>query len=319
MPFRAPTRVMITGATGFVGRHLAEALIRQGAEVVGLSRRRTTDKLSLGPDRPRWVCGDLHDEAWLSEVLRAARPTHVFHLAGVLPGAPGGAAAQYEANVLLTVQLLEAIHRLSLNPWIMVASSSAVYGDMEPNEPPLSEDRPFQPRSHYAVSKAAQELAALSYTLMHRLRTVRVRSFNLIGPGQPNTLLTSHLAYQVAQARAANMPRAVRVGNLFPRRDYVDVRDAVRAYQLLAEHETEGVFNVCSGRSVSVQECVDLLARCCGEPLQVLIDQDRVRPQEISIQVGDPQRLHRATGWTPARSLEESLRDLLAYWSKTGP
>ena len=290
-------RALVTGASGFVGTHLRECLLADNVEVC------TMDRTHLGRTE------------WIAETLRQLRPTHIFHLAGVLPEAPGGEAVQYEANLMSTVRVLEAVLASELDPWVMVASSSAIYGDTTPAENPLREDRPLRPLSHYAVSKVAQEMAALRYHLAHHLRTVRVRTFNLVGPGQPAHLVLSDLARQATRAEWEGGPLRVRVGNLFPRRDYTDVRDAVRAYLLLAEgSEAGGVYNVCVGRSTSVQECVDLLADVMKRPLRVERDEARIREMEIPDQVGDPRRLRQATGWEPRISFEESVRDLLEYW-----
>ena len=290
-------RVLVTGASGFVGTHLIARLRAEGAEVALINR------------------AQLAAIDALTEQLDAIRPTHLYHMAGVLGGAPGGYEVQHEANVMTTVRLLEAVVAARLDPWIMVTSSSAVYGQTNPDENPLGEDRPFRPLTEYGVSQVGREMAALRYHVAHRLRTVRVRTFNLVGPGQPRTLLASDVAHQVALAERERGPLAVRVGNLFPRRDYTDVRDAVRAYVLLASSAQPGeVYNVCTGRSSSVQQCVDLFAGMVKEPLRIDVDETRIRPIEIADQIGDPSRIHQATGWQATIPLAVSLRDLLDAW-----
>lgn len=290
-------RALVTGASGFVGTHLRCQLLEEGAEVHSVERARFSQPQAL------------------RALIEQVRPTHIFHLAGVLGGSPGGYTVQHEANVLTTANLLEAVVASRQNPWIMVASSSAVYGATIPAENPLREDRPLRPITLYGVSQVAREMLALQFHLAHGLRTVRVRTFNLIGPGQPEGLLASELARQLVLAEADEVSALVRVGNLFPRRDFTDVRDAVRAYLCLSATAQGGeVYNVCSGRSTSVQDCLNLLTSMVKVPVRVEVDPSRVRTTEIADQVGDAGSLRAATGWTPEIPLDESLHDMLAEW-----
>ncbi len=280
-------------------------LIESGADVYGLDR-------SGGGS---CFCGDLRSGPFLLGVLRETRPTHVIHLAGVLPGAGHDAVTLYEENVLNTVRLLEGIRVSAADIKVLVASSSAVYGDTRPEENPLSEDRPFRPITEYGVSKAAQEIAVLQQHLAHGLRAVRLRTFNLVGQGQSSQLLLPALAHQIARAEHEPGPIVVHAGNLDSRRDFVDVRDAVRAYVGLAERGAPGeVYNVCGGRGRSARECVDLFARLVNRPIRVECDEALVRRVEIADQVGDATRLRETTGWRPEIPFEESLRDVLNEW-----
>src|SRR2546423_6676075 len=121
-------RVLITGISGFVGSHLADHLFRSGAIIFGVDRCERSAARQDGATLSELFIGDLLDQSFLQASLKECRPTHVFHLAGVLSGAPGGSAVQYNVNVLGTVSLLEAVTAVDLSPWILVASSSAVYG-----------------------------------------------------------------------------------------------------------------------------------------------------------------------------------------------
>jgi GDP-4-dehydro-6-deoxy-D-mannose reductase len=311
-------RALITGISGFIGSHLAAQLQAAGATVFGLDR--VVPSNGQGSDQHsgfRMFVGDLLDESFLQAALKESNPTHVFHLAAVLSGAPGGSAIQYTVNVIGTACFLDGLRAMNLSPWILIASSSAVYGvpQTEPEgRKPIDEQRSLRPLTPYAASKAAQEMVAIQAHLAHGLRIVRTRTFNLIGAGQSPSLLTSSLARQVALAENGG-PRLLRVGNLTPRRDYTDVRDVVRAYQLLSEKDQAGdVFNVCSGVSHSAKECVDLLMRMSNVPLQVEVESSRIRIEEIDNQVGDSQNLRRATGWRPEISFEESLGQVLDDW-----
>jgi GDP-4-dehydro-6-deoxy-D-mannose reductase len=144
------------------------------------------------------------------------------------------------------------------------------------------------------------------------------RTFNLIGPGMSPALLASSLARQIAKVELGQSSRPILVGNLWPRRDYVDVRDAVKAYVALVTVGQPGlVYNVCTGHSYPVQNCLEVLLNLARKPVQVQQDPNRMRSEEIADQVGDPARLHEATGWEPTIPFEESLTDLLNGWRAT--
>lgn len=296
-------RVLVTGAAGFLGAQVIAGVRKEGAEAVSLDRTAPADHL-----------GDLGDEPFLRRAVSQAQPTHIIHLAGVLPGAAGGAAAQYQENVLKTVLLLEAVCAAAPRALVLLAGSSAVYGESAPAGTPLSESAPLRPVGPYGVSKAAQELVAVSYQASRCVSVIRVRAFNLVGPGQRRGV-AADVARQLAQGERGGVPVEVSVGNLASRRDYVDVRDAARAYALLAAQGVPGeAYNVCTGRAVSTQECVDILCRLAAVPACVRVDASRMRPGDIADQSGDPSRIAQAMGWRAEIPLEQSLQDVLESW-----
>src|SRR5438045_3616854 len=205
-------RALITGITGFVGSHLAEHLAAAGADVYGIGRER-----GAAAAAPVGVVltGSILDTSFLREAVSQARPTHVFHCAAVLAGGPD-ADLVYETNVIGTSHVLAALLEDGAAPVVVVAGSSAVYG--RPTALPVCEDAPFVPVTEYAASKIAQEMVALAHFHARRLPVIRVRTFNLVGPRQPESLVTSSLAKQIAAAERGGSP-AVRVGSLEPRRD----------------------------------------------------------------------------------------------------
>jgi GDP-4-dehydro-6-deoxy-D-mannose reductase len=308
-------RVLITGIAGFVGSHLAEYLQAIKVETCGVDRTGRPAQVSAGD--PRVFVGDIQDESFLKDVLTQVQPTHVFHFAGVLGGAKGGNRVQYDVNVLGTVKLLEMLRVLQLAPVTIINSSSAVYGRAAAN--PISEDQALCPITAYAASKASQEMVALHYFQEYGLPVIRARTFNLVGPRQPPTLAISAIARQVAQAERGGA-RVIRVGNLLPRRDYTDVRDAVAAYWLLAQEGKGGeAYNVCSGLSYSIQECVEQLVSLAKVPLTVEVDPARQRTSaEIPDQVGSAARVFQTTGWQATIPFQQSLRDGLETW-RTAP
>ncbi|MBN1995831.1 MAG: GDP-mannose 4,6-dehydratase [Anaerolineae bacterium] len=303
-------RALITGVSGFVGLHLAICLKEKHYQVWGLDRKPppNTSKISF-------YKVDLNQEKEFTDFVRQVEPTHIFHLAGLL----GNFAYSelYQANVLGTIRLFETLLAVDWRPIVIIAGTSGVYGATTPAENPLNEAQPLRPLSHYATSKVAQEMVGLQYFFAHQIPVVRIRTFNLVGPGMSPSLFASNFARQVALLEHTGRDGSVTVGNLWPKRDYVDVRDAVQAYIVLAETGQPGeAYHVCSGRSYSVQECVDILLSLAKVHVCVEQDKQRVRAVEIPNQVGDFSRLQQLTGWHPQITLETSLVDLLDDWRK---
>jgi GDP-4-dehydro-6-deoxy-D-mannose reductase len=298
----AMCRALITGVNGFVGRHLAEYLVERKWAVHGLVRGDCSGTALSGVQCHR---GDVLDCASLERVLAAIQPTHIFHLAGAI-GA-GGLAPAYEVNIAGTERLFRAVRETRSAARVLVSSSSAVYG--EPLTLPIVEDSPFKPVNEYGASKAAQEVVVMR-NQKRGANAVRVRPFNLVGPGQSATLVTSDIAGQIVQSERAGQG-VIRVGNTMAKRDYTDVRDAVRAYVAVAESALDDVYNVCSGHSTSTQKCLDTLTSMSSVPVTVEVDGARIRSEDIKEQVGSATRIETATGWRPRIALEASLADLL--------
>jgi GDP-4-dehydro-6-deoxy-D-mannose reductase len=219
-----------------------------------------------------------------------------------------GSPSPYEVNVSGTANLFHAMREARSGARVLVSSSSAVYGDTA--KPPIDEDSPFRPATDYAASKAAQEMVAIG-NQCRGADVVRVRPFNLVGPRQPRSLVTATIAVQIVRAERAGQG-AIRVGNTASKRDYTDVRDAVRAYVAIAEGaDLDDVFNVCSGKATSIQECLEALISMSSVPLSIESDIARLRSGDVKEQVGSAARVEAATGWRPTISLTASLTDLL--------
>jgi GDP-4-dehydro-6-deoxy-D-mannose reductase len=218
-------------------------------------------------------------------------------------------------NVLGIVHLLDAVRRQGLRPAVLVVGSAEEYGPVGPQEMPTREDAPLRPASPYAVSKVAQGALALLYGPAGGLRVVLTRTFHHTGPGRGEAFAESSFARQIAEIEAGLRPGVLKVGNLDAVRDFTDVRDVVRAYWLLLERGEAGVaYNVCSGTGRPVRQLLDLLLAASSARVEVRVDPERLRPSDVPAQVGDPSRLHAATGWEPRIPLERTLRDLLDDW-----
>ncbi|MBI3742477.1 MAG: GDP-mannose 4,6-dehydratase [Chloroflexi bacterium] len=302
--------VLITGSEGFCGQHLARYCVTLGEKVTGIAR-----KIHSNQTNPAWdtIENDLSDTNSLISLLDQLRPEVIYHLAGTFDSSDP--TYLYALNVQATIRLFDAVTALAINPVIMIASSGAVYGRMSSATKAIQEQNPFCPLTHYAVSKIAQEMVALRYHLSEKVRVIRTRAFNIIGPGQPENLVCSSLAKQIAAIELNRQDPVIRVGNLTPARDLIDVRDVVNAYWLVANRGESGkVYNVCSGRAMTVAECLDTLKEFSQVPSETIIDPTRQRADDIPIQVGDPSRITHETGWRAQISFRQSLLDLLNYW-----
>jgi GDP-4-dehydro-6-deoxy-D-mannose reductase len=312
MKGKSDQRVFLTGVTGGVGRHLAKYLLSRGVEVYGLQREMPRNSIPSVLANRYIQIGDLLDSDSLYNALQEVRPAYIYHLAGAIDRDVNEGRINYETNVIGTIKLFNAVKAVGLTPKILLVSSSAVYG--QSSNLPIKEEEPLCPLTHYAVSKVAQEMVAIQYCLTQALPIIRARSFNVIGPDLAPSLLCSEVARQIASAEQSG-ETSIRIGNVKPQRDYTDVRDLVRAYDLLMQEGKPGeVYNVCSMKSHSVKECLDILISKARVPITVAVDRSRYRADEIDIQVGNSSKLNKLVGWQPQISFEESLDDLLNSW-----
>ena len=291
-------RAFVTGGSGFVGLHL---LAHLGA------------------------CGDavhapLADVTDLTTITRAiddtpgGPPEVIYHLAGQADVGRSwtDVSLTWSINTLGTVNLLEAAKQVAPQARIIVISSAEVYGHVPANELPITEDRVLQPSSPYGASKIAAEIAA-RFAQAHQ-HVIIARPFNHLGPGQSPGFILPAVAKQIAQAERDGTS-AIRLGNLEARRDMTSVGDVVRAYRLMAEFgHHSAVYNVCCDVAVSMRELVDRMLALSTVPLTVELDETRLRPSDIAVQLGSSARLRADTGWSPTADLDDVLRSVLDEW-----
>lgn len=311
-----PERVLITGITGFAGSHLAERLVRSGAEVHGLAFEDPPfPNLAAIADRVTVHRGNVTALAEVRAGVAAARPDVVVHLAGqaVPTLAARDPVGAVRVNVLGTSAVLTAVED---HPGIRVvlASSAEVYG--APARTPVDEDTPVRPNNPYAATKVAAEALAREVGDRKDRAVVILRPTNQIGARQHPGLAASAFAKQVAEAEAGATPPIVRHGLLEAKRDFLDVGDMADAYLRAARITEPGthVFNVGTGHAVSIGELLDLLIAMARIPLRDEIDPSLVRTNVAADFIVDASRFRERTGWQPRTPLETSLRDLLDYW-----
>ena len=300
-------RILVTGATGFVGRWLIRELEAAGHEAL---------------PAPASSELDIADARAVGELVSRTRPDAIAHLAGMsyaMDAAhdPQQALAVNEGG---TRAVLEAAARGSTP--VLVSGSADVYGRPAPEDLPLSENAPLRADRPYGRSKLAQERVALELGATREVPVVVTRSFNHTGPGQRPEFVAPALAARVLHARATGS-RQVAVGNLDVRRDIGDVRDVVRAYRLLLEGLAAGtvppatVVNVATGRAVSIREVLDTLAEAVGSAVAPRIDPELVRPEDPPLIVADVSRIRALIGWTAEIPLRSTLGDLVRSLEQT--
>jgi GDP-4-dehydro-6-deoxy-D-mannose reductase len=312
-------RALITGITGFAGSFLAEHLLAQGnIEVFGAGLPQGgAGHVAHLLDRIHLTTGSLDDAAWARQLLDEAAPDYIFHLAAQAAPAISFAdpAATLIPNIVGQVNLLQGCLAAKLDPVILIVGSGDEYGLVARESLPITEATPLRPTNPYAVSKIAQDMLGLQYFLSYKMRCVRVRPFNHVGPRQGDAFVVASFARQVAEAEARLRPPVVRVGNLDTARDFTDVRDMVRAYWLAVRRGTPGdVYNIGSGHAYSIQGILKQLISMSSLPLSIEVDPAKLRPTDVPEVRCDSMHFIQATDWQPTIPFDQTLRDVLAYW-----
>lgn len=303
-----PRRLLLLGAGGFIGAHLARAA---GAEV-------DFEVVAVGRKPVAGVPGcDLLDPDSVVACIDAVTPDLIVNAAGAasvgrswqLPG------ETFAANATGVLNLLEAVASRAPAAHLLCLSSADVYGIREEAELPLGEELQAEPVTPYGVSKAAMELACGQYARAHGLRIAIARLFNLVGPGQSDRFAVPGFARQIAAAeRRGDAELELMLGNSAAVRDFVDVRDGARALVELSRRGLSGTYNLCSGRGTSIRELSEELGRQAEIPVTMCETEGLKRPLDPPALVGDPRRLRDAIGFAAETPLSRSFADLLDEW-----
>jgi GDP-4-dehydro-6-deoxy-D-mannose reductase len=311
-------RVLVTGADGFVGRYLVRHLLERGHGVIAAVRPGgAAPEQWLSPAERKGVEAldfDLEDPASVGRAV-GRQPDAVVHLAAVASSreARRDPGLAWSVNTAGTARLLEgfgeARERGAADPVVVAVSSGEVYGAGP--ELPRRETDPVRPQSPYAATKAAAELGALEIARRTGLRVIIARAFQHTGPGQAELYVVPALARRLAEARREGR-RGIPVGNLEPVRDITDVRDVVAAYLALLERGAAGeIYNVARGEGISLRDVFMRLAGIVGTDAAPVPDAALARSGDIPHLVGDPAKIRAATGWTPTRTIDQTLRDVV--------
>lgn len=310
-------RLLITGAAGFVGRHLI-ARARAGEPAPQLIGWTLDDPPAWGAGM-QWDRVDIRSPEAVREAIARAAPTHVCHLAAAasVAGSFSGVRGTWDVNLMGTLSLLEALAAEAPAATLLLVSSSEVYGRAFANGEPLDEDAPLAPMSPYAATKAACEMLARTFPggVPH---TLIARPFNHIGPGQSPQFAMPAFARQLARIAAGHQAPELSVGNLDARRDFLDVDDVARAYLAILERAKDiapgTAINICSGHTRRVGDLLDALIARSGLEVRVTQDPARMRPSDIPSAAGSNARARALLDWEPRVALEETLDRILIDW-----
>jgi GDP-4-dehydro-6-deoxy-D-mannose reductase len=306
-------RILITGCEGFIGSYLAEFLVGMGFSVYGIVYQDTRNIDHLGDKLFIHNC-NITDKETLRSVIEEVKPNYVFHLAAqsLLSASWQDMEKTFNINVLGTIYLLEGIRKTGLAPVIEIACSADEYGYTPSNESLIKESSELRPSSPYGVSKLAIDMLSHIYWQTYGMKIIRIRPFQIVGPRKVSDAC-SDFARGIAEINAGKRANLI-VGNLDAIRDFVDVKDAVKAMWLLAEKGKLGQdYNICSGKGYRIKDILAKLIALSPHPIEVLTDPSRMRPSDKPFLVGDNSKL-RELGWAPAIRIEDTLASILNYW-----
>jgi GDP-4-dehydro-6-deoxy-D-mannose reductase len=308
-------KILITGITGMIGSEVARLARSQGHETFGIARSSAASRMAVIEDDHVLRC-DIIDRDALERVVERIKPDLVIHLAAQ---AYNGISWEMEdithlTNYTGTLNVLRACKRSVPHAKVILACSSAAYGDVKPEDTPLREERLLKPITPYGVSKAATEALGFQYCKNFGMHVLLPRLFIHVGTGHPPATAIQNFARQLALISRGLLPPTVRVGNLTTARDFVDVRDGARALLLLAEKGTPGdPINICTGTAHSISQLLDMLIDVSGQKVEIVPDPRLMRPSDEPLLLGDNTKI-KALGWSPRHSMKETIEAVYQDW-----
>lgn len=305
---------LVTGAEGFIGSHLIRFLQAKGWGVVG-SYLQNNSSFSELPNLSFAQC-DLRNGQRVTQLIAQYQPTHIFHLgAQSLPTASwADPVTTFESNIMGSLYLFEAARRAKKLPVIVSACSSAEYGNVPPAAIPVSEEQPLKPLHPYGISKVCQDLLAREYFLDYAIPAVNIRLFNTTGPGKTSDA-PSDFVRQVVRIKKGLQAPVIEVGNLQPRRAFLDVQDTIRGFYLAALKGKRGeAYNLCASKTHRIHEILTTAIQLAGIKAEIRPVQRLMRPSDEKIIFGNTQKIRKDTGWRPLNTIEQTLKSMLDYW-----
>jgi GDP-4-dehydro-6-deoxy-D-mannose reductase len=308
---------LVTGAEGFSGSHLVKFLHDEGWNVVGGYRLHGSNSFPKLP-KVSFVQCDLRNGQRVEQIFSEYKPTHVFHLgAQSLPTISwADPVGTFESNIMGSLHLFEAIRRQKRPSVIVSACSSAEYGNVPPSAIPVKEEQPLQPLHPYGISKVCLDLLAREYFLDYQIPAVNIRLFNTTGPGKTNDA-PSDFVRQLVRIKKGQQEPVIEVGNLKPRRAFLDVRDTIRGFYLAALKGKPGeAYNLCAAETREIGEMLDIAMQLSGVKAEIRVTNRLIRPSDEKIIFGNTKKIRKDTGWKPLRTLEQTLTAMLQHWER---
>lgn len=311
----AKKTAFVTGSEGFIGSHLVRFLRSEGWNVVGgyLPHGYLPPKAASGIE---FVQCDLRNAQRLTQLINEIQPSHIFHLgAQSLPTVSwADPVGTFEANVMGSLYLFEAVRRMKRAPVVVSACSSAEYGHVPPAAIPVKEEQPLHPLHPYGISKVCLDLIAQEYFLDFKVPAVNIRLFNTTGPGKTNDA-PSDFVRQVVKIKKGLQKPVIEVGNLDTKRAFLDVKDTVRGFYLAALKGKAGeAYNLCATKTYVISEILDTAIRLAGIKAEVRSVDRLMRPSDEKIIFGNTSKIRKDTGWKPVCTLQETIGSMIAHW-----
>lgn len=315
-------RIVITGFSGFVAKHFIEYLYNEriDCEVLGLSREPSKEDYSKYLDRISisFQSVDLLDKERLRVAISNFGPDYVLHLAAFSSVAYSWKhpTESFTNNSNLFLNLIDVIREIKPSCRILSVGSSEEYGNVSKEYLPLRENHMLEPISPYAVARVSQELMSKVYAKAFGLDIIMTRSFNHIGPGQDDRFVVPSFIKRILEIREKGLLEGtIETGDLSIVRDFVDVRDVVRAYYILLKKGTSGeIYNICSGQAIKLSEAINCIAEELGVKVNTIVNPEYVRPADNREIVGSNYKIHSELGWIPEISFRDTIRDMINYY-----
>jgi len=318
-------KYLITGSGGFVAKHFLDYLesLRVPVSVLGVDIHPISYPLNYSFVFFSFQQIDLQNKELTNDILKEYKPDYLLHLASFSSVAYSwiNPVAAFVNNSNIFLNLVDQVRLLKLNCRILSVGSSEEYGNISETELPVTEKCALRPSSPYAVARVSQEMLSEIYAKNYGIDIVLTRSFNHIGPGQKEVFVISSFAKKLAEIKKGLVVTdTIMTGNISVVRDFVDVRDVVKAYHVLLNKGTKGeIYNICSGKGNSLRAVLLKMMEIIDITLNISIDQLLVRPDDNKIIIGSNLKIYEDTGWRPSIPLETSLKDIIDYWMDNVP
>lgn len=313
-------KILITGFSGFVSNHFLHFLstLNESFEIVGVSRG-SVDGVNYPNLHIKTYQGDLKSDHFIKEIISSTKPDYILHLASDSSVAYSwdNPLESFQNNTNIFLNLVEAVRISKTKCRILSVGSSEQYGIVDEKTLPLYEEHILNPISPYAVARVSQEMLGKIYSKGYGLDIVMTRSFNHIGTAQTDKFVIASFVKQIVQRKKEQLNTPLNVGNVEIVRDFLDVRDVVKAYWgLLLNGENGEVYNICSGKGISLKQIIEKILNLVEVDFSYQINPDLVRPSDNPIIIGSSNKIKNRIGWQPTINIDDSLRDIINYWNR---